>query len=320
MAFSKEIYEKALVIKQEQRKKALKDYDNLVAAAESACPTLQEIKNKLNMCGAQLAITAVSGDSEKLAVLKAECERLTAEQKQLLKGSSYPSAPAFACNRCSDTGYYNGKLCDCVQNSARDICFKELSAKMPIESCRFDNFDLEYYPDDGNGNNNPKTVAKATLDICKTFVDTFPCGRNLLFSGKPGLGKTHLSLSIAAAVIEKGYSVIYSPAQNIIDLVLKERFSYSGSEDIITAINSCDLLILDDLGTEISTSASASVVYNIINSRILENKSTIISTNLDVDDFEKRYDPRVLSRIIGHYTNRRFLGKDIRQRKKKQDK
>lgn len=316
MAFSKEIYEKALVIKQEQRKKALNDYDNLVAAAESTCPKLQEIKNKLNMCGAQLAITAISGDAEKLAVLKAECDRLTAEQEQLLKGSSYPSAPAFACNRCSDTGYYNGKLCDCVQNSARDICFKELSAKMPIESCRFDNFDLKYYPNDGNGNNNPKTVAKATLDICKSFVDTFPCGKNLLFSGKPGLGKTHLSLAIAAAVIEKGYSVIYSPAQNIIDSVLKERFSYSGSEDIITAINSCDLLILDDLGTEISTSAAASVVYNIINSRILENKSTIISTNLDADGIEKRYDPRVLSRLIGHYIKRTFLGEDVRQIKR----
>lgn len=316
MAFSKEIYEKALVIKQEQRKKALKDYDNLVAAAESACPKLQEIKDKLNMCGSQLAITAISGDSEKLASLKAECEKLTAEQEQLLKSSSYPSAPTFICNRCSDTGYYNGKLCDCVQNSARDICFKELSAKMPIESCRFDNFDLEYYADEGNGNNNPKTVAKATLDICKTFVDTFPCGRNLLFSGKPGLGKTHLSLAIAAAVIEKGFSVIYSPAQNIIDSVLKERFSYSGSEDIITAINSCDLLILDDLGTEISTSASASVVYNIINSRILENKSTIISTNLDADGIEQKYDPRVLSRIIGHYTKRTFLGEDVRQKKR----
>ena len=110
--------------------------------------------------------------------------------------------------------------------------------------------------------------------------------------------------------------MIYSPAQNIIDAILKERFSYAGSEDVITAVNACDLLILDDLGTEISTAASVSVVYNLINTRILENKSTIISTNLDPDGIEQRYDPRVLSRLIGHYTKRTFIGDDIRQQQK----
>ena len=147
-------------------------------------------------------------------------------------------------------------------------------------------------------------------------MEDFPCGKNLLFSGQPGLGKTHLSLAIGGALIEKGFSVIYSPAQNIIDAILKERFSYTGSEDVITAVNTCDLLILDDLGTEISTAASVSVVYNLINTRILENKSTIISTNLDPDGIEQRYDPRVLSRLIGHYTKRTFIGDDIRQQQK----
>lgn len=316
MAFSKSVYEKALLEKQEQRKAALKNYDAAIVAAETACPELAKVKTDLNMCGSRLALVTLSGNEDKINSTKAEYDALNCEFEKLVKGVKYPTAPTFNCSACSDTGYSNGKLCDCVKDLAKAICFKELSAKMPIENCRFDNFDLMYYPDGGSGNNNPRTVAKATLDICKNFVDTFPCGNNLFFSGKPGLGKTHLSLAIGGALIEKGYSVIYSPAQNIIDAILKERFSYSDGEDVITAVNECDLLILDDLGTEISTSASASVVYNIINTRILENKSTIISTNLDADGIEKKYDPRVLSRIIGHYTKRTLLGEDVRQIKR----
>ncbi len=315
MAFSKAIYKEALEIKQQQRQKALREYEAAIQTAEEASPALQDIKTKLNMCGARLAMTALSGDPEKLATLKSECDKLTAEQEKLLKTNPYPNAPTFKCNICNDTGYANGHLCECTEKLAKDICFKELSAKMPIENCRFDNFDLSFYPDDGTGKTSPAAVAEKTLSICKNFVNTFPCGKNLLFSGKPGLGKTHLSLAIAGELIDKGYSVIYSPAQNIIDAILKERFSYSDAEDVITAINDCDLLILDDLGTEIATSASASVVYNIINTRILENKSTIISTNLDPDSIEQKYDPRVLSRLIGHYTKRTFFGNDIRQNK-----
>ena len=317
MAFSKAIYEKALQIKQTERLAALRAHEAALQNAEQACPALRDIQNECSRIGAQIALAAVSGDTEKLARLRAESQRLTAEQAKLLQAlPDYPAAPAFACPQCADTGYKNGRLCDCVQRLAKSLCFKELSAKMPIENCRFDTFDLTYYPGRDSEKNSPRAVAAATLQICKSFVQDFPCGKNLLFSGQPGLGKTHLSLAVGGALIEKGYSVIYSPAQNIIDAILKERFSYSGSEDVITAVNSCDLLILDDLGTEISTAASVSVVYNLINTRILENKSTIISTNLDPDGIEQKYDPRVLSRLIGHYTKRTFLGDDIRQIKR----
>lgn len=317
MAFSKATYEKALQIKQAQRQNALRAYEAALQNAEQACPQLREIKAAFNRAGSQIALAAVAGDTKKLAQLRAECERLTAQQTELTKTApACPAAPAYTCPHCEDTGYVSGRLCDCVQNLAKSICFKELSAKMPIDRCRFDTFDLSYYPDDGSGKTSPHAIAATTLQICKNFVEDFPCGKNLLFSGQPGLGKTHLSLAIGGALIEKGFSVIYSPAQNIIDSILKERFSYAGSEDVITAVNACDLLILDDLGTEISTAASVSVVYNLINTRILENKSTIISTNLDPDGIEQRYDPRVLSRLIGHYTKRTFIGDDIRQQQK----
>lgn len=318
MAFSKETYEKALQIKNEQRQRALREYDAALQAAEESCPQLREIKDELNKTGSQIALAAVAGDTEKLAQLKAKCEQLCATQAEIFKTTyAPPSAPVYTCPRCNDTGYVSGRLCDCVQDLAKSIWFEELSAKMPIDRCSFDNFDLSYYPDDGSGKSNPRVVATTTLQICKNFVETFPCGNNLLFSGKPGLGKTHLSLAIGAALIEKGYSVIYSPAQNIIDAILRERFLYTDSGDVITAVAACDLLILDDLGTEVSTTSAVSVVYNLINTRILENKSTIISTNLDPDEIEKRYNARVLSRIIGHYTKRTFKGDDIRQERKK---
>lgn len=314
MAFSKTAYEKAFLVKEEQRKNAERDYYRVTDEILKKEPRLTELKTKINMLGAFAVSVALSGDNARLKAIKSESEALSKEYDDLCRAVKLPLSPDYVCKACNDTGRIGGKVCKCVEKTAQGICFAELSADMPIADCRFDNFDLSLYPDEADGKANPREAAAQTLKICKNFVENFPCGKNLLFFGKPGLGKTHLSLAIAGEILGKGYGVVYSTAQKIVDSVIKERFSYSDSGETVSSIENCDLLIIDDLGTEISTAPSVAVINDVIDTRIMKNKSTVISTNLSPDEIEKRYDARVLSRLIGNYTKRTFLGEDIRQK------
>ncbi len=311
MAIPANYIEKILEQKRNQRAAAFAAQRQAVAQLKDQNPRLQEVENTLLALGSQLAICALSGDNARLAQLQEHSTALTAEKEALL---GTMAQPPFACPVCQDTGYCDNRLCDCVQTAARQLYFESLSQQMPLEDSTFERFSLEYYADtaDASGHS-PKKVAAGTLTVCKNFVADFPCGKNLLFLGNPGLGKTHLSMAIANEVLKKGHTVVYGSAQNIIDGCLKERFSYSGSTAYIDGCLNCDLLILDDLGTELQNTASLSVIYNLINSRLLSGRSTIISTNLTLKEMEARYEPRICSRIVGDYTLRGFIGTDIRQ-------
>ena len=154
------------------------------------------------------------------------------------------------------------------------------------------------------------------FEFAKDYAQNFKKNSdNLLFLGGVGLGKTHLSLSIINVVTEKGFGVIYDSAQNLFNKIEKEHFSYSGSSEIIDAVLSCDLLVIDDLGTEFITPFTVSQFYNIINSRINSGLPTIINSNLDFSEIQEKYTPRVLSRIMGNYKIKKFMGDDIRIKK-----
>ena len=153
----------------------------------------------------------------------------------------------------------------------------------------------------------------AALRCCKEFVSNFPSGGNLLLTGKSGLGKTHLSLAIVNSVLEKDFNVIYGSAQNLINEISRETFDRQGSTEKIDSLTSCDLLVLDDLGTEFSTPLSVSIVYNIINTRLLRGLSTIISTNLNLNEIGQFYNERITSRLVGSYRVCPCFGNDIRQ-------
>mgnify|MGYP002517959556 CR=1 FL=1 len=152
-----------------------------------------------------------------------------------------------------------------------------------------------------------------TPEYAKNFTVN---SKGLLMRGETGLGKTHLSLAIAGEVIKKGYLPVYGPAENLFTTIEKERFSGFGAEsDSYNSMISCDLLVIDDLGAEFMTSFSKSILYNLVNTRILAKKPTIINTNLSMKEIEKFYSPRISSRLIGSYDARKFLGNDIRQQK-----
>ena len=298
-----EIKKQALLEKQQQR-------EMMLAAAYSTNPKLKDIDTKLASLGANLALTALSGDSEKIAKIKQESEMLSLQKNQILKKAEVYDI-IYDCPLCNDTGYVGGKVCECVKKLANSIMLSEFTKEMPLDDCNFENFDLKYY---SNKDDNRRMTA--ILKLCKEYVINFDpqSSPNLLFMGASGLGKTHLTLAIVSGVIEKGYTPIYGPCENLFSLIEKEKFTGENKGSYEAMIN-CDLLVLDDLGAEMSTAFSKAALYNLINTRLLSKKPTIINTNLTIKEIATRYSERVASRLIGNYNANKFLGEDIRQQK-----
>lgn len=239
--------------------------------------------------------------------------------KNILKENGYPEdylEIPYTCKNCSDTGYKGGYVCECRKELLRQLAKEELASVSTSEKCRFDNFDINYYPQpvDSVLGVSPQKRMSDILEYCKCYAEDFDTeSESLYMHGATGLGKTHLSLAIANVVAENGYRVIYDTAQNILTSLEKEKFSYSGSSERENEILDCDLLIIDDLGSEFSTQFTVAAIYNIVNTRINRSKPVIISTNLTESELEAKYTQRITSRIIGNYVSLLFLGKDIRQ-------
>ena len=308
-------YKKAFEYKRQSAKNRELERRVLLASVYNSEPELSVIDNEVQSLGAKLALTALSGDSVALENIRAQIKTLTEKKEKILKKAKIP-VESYECSFCKDTGYVNGKICECIKFSAAKIMAEELSREMPLDECRFENFDLKYYSDktDSDGNN-PRRRMTSILKLCKEYVLTFSTdSKNLLFTGNAGLGKTHLTLAIVSGVIEKGYTPVYGSAENLFTAVENEKFSGEGRGNYETMLN-CDLLVIDDLGAEMATTFTKSVLYNLINTRLLTKKPTIINTNLSMKEIETRYSARISSRLIGHYDANRFLGNDIRQQK-----
>lgn len=314
MGYRSEIYAKALEIKKNKVKERLISYEAKVSALREQNSEFLSLENEMGSIGASLAIAAISGDSQTLEKLKTLCDKASAKKNEILKANKIEK-PEAVCKICNDENYLSGKLCSCVECIAKQLTFEELSASLPINDCSFDNFDLKYYSSEPDENGNiPRKRATALLKLCREFADNFPfVSSSLLFMGAAGLGKTHLSLSIVSAVAEKGYGVVYGSAYNLLSAAEKEHFSYNGDNEKEEALLNCDLLVIDDLGTEFLTSYTSALIYNIINTRILNGKPTIINTNLSFDELENRYTARITSRFLGSYEMKKFIGSDIRQ-------
>lgn len=310
MGYNKEYIRMALDEITEKGEKSRKIYEKQKAEILDKVPRLKEIETQFMQLGSLLGVTALSGNAERLTALQTKFNALVKEQNELkAKVGLLDYIPN--CTECNDTGYIGSNLCKCVLKRAKEISLASLSAKMPIDECRFDNFSLDFYADEN------KTAMKKIFEYVKNYAENIsPKSESLLFFGDTGLGKTHLSLAVATAALERGMGVVYSPVQNIIQKLEKEHFSYNSDTPILDDVLECDLLILDDLGTEFSNSYSQSLIYNIINTRILTGMPTIISTNLQLEELAEKYNNRVASRIIGCYGIKKFCGTDVRQQKR----
>ena len=286
-------------------------------------PHAADIEKQLSstaICAAR-AVLSGSNSAYELSKLRDKISALREELKSILQSVNLPQdylEVRHVCHKCDDEGFVDGIMCTCMKDMLKKVAYERLNKMSPLELSSFENFSLDYYPDmpGETAENSPRKRMELILNFCIRYAQGFKKNSpSLLLSGSTGLGKTHLSLAIARSVIDQGFGVIYDSAQNIVSKIEKEKFSnHNSSEGSERHYIDCDLLIIDDLGTEYVTSFSSSAIYNIINSRIMMNKPTVISTNLSMRELEKNYTQRMVSRIIGNNIRLEFLGADIRQR------
>lgn len=314
MLRNEDLYKIALEEKRVALAKKTALYEQSLEAAYVAEPQLRDMDFRLSALGAKIAITALSGNKAEFEKIQDEMTALNEQRNSILSKFKIEKI-IYDCEKCSDTGYVDGKLCSCIKQRVKEIALNELSKDMPIKDSRFDNFNLEYYKNvELGGTDNPRKRMTDILKLCREYVDDFTphSAPNLLFMGDSGLGKTHLTLAIVSGIINKGYSVIYGSAYNLFSMIENEHFSATKGDSYENMLE-CDLLVIDDLGTEFVTSFTQSVLYGLINSRILSGRPTIINTNLTMADIEKCYRSRISSRLIGNYAAKKFIGADIRQ-------
>ena len=314
MITREEAYKKAIEQKKQAQKEKQRRYNMLLDSAYASNPRLKEIDREHAAVGASLVNAVLSG-GKAIEGLKKHSAALTLEKKLILEKAEVKE-PVPDCPICGDTGYVRGKICDCVKRKASEIMLKELSAEMPFESSRFDNFSLNYYKDEDGKEGNPRRRITAILKVCKEYVIGFDPkkSKNLLFMGSARLGKTHLTLAIVSGLIEKGFLPVYGSAENLFCKIEKEKFA-GENRGTYESMTNCDLLVIDDLGAEMATSFTKSALYNLVNTRLLSGKPTIINTNLTMKEIEARYTARISSRLIGSYDAYKFIGGDIRQQK-----
>jgi DNA replication protein DnaC len=326
LGYPKKVYDKAWE-ELERRRRASED--TLRARREEVrrrIPEIAEIERKMASGAASVARTIIAAPekAEKLTLqLGRESAALQERRAALLLEYGYPDgylAEKYTCDVCRDTGYRGREMCSCMKDLLRREAAAQLCAVSQSERCGFWNFELSLYPDEPVDSSGvvPRARMAEVLEACKRYAAGFSASaESLLLLGRTGLGKTHLSLAIAAAATEAGFGVIYTPVQRIMDTLEAEKFGRDSSpreqySESTRTILACDLLVLDDLGTEFITQFSVSTLYNIINSRLVEGRPTIISTNLELADIEGRYSQRMVSRLVCGYQVLKFHGKDIR--------
>lgn len=325
MPYSNELLVKAKEKLAERRLSALRAADYKREQLYLQEPRLREIDRELSQIGIDTAKTVLKGSDPALSMeeLAARSLRLQNEYDEILgRIGLQPSVtePVFACEKCSDTGYIEQDnctvVCDCLKKLMSDLACERLNAASPLQLCTFDSFRLDYYSDQPDASGAvPFNRMSKIFNYCRDYADNFSLSsRSIVMRGATGLGKTHLSLAIANEVIRKGMSVVYVSAPDILSKLEREHFSYRyrDEEDTFDSLLKCDLLIIDDLGTEFVTPFTVSAVYNLFNSRILSGKPMIMNTNLTVNELLSTYSQRFVSRMMGSCDKLEFIGEDIR--------
>ncbi|MDD3192237.1 MAG: ATP-binding protein [Oscillospiraceae bacterium] len=322
MAYSKELFEYGRSVLNRRRQQASQSLTERKQELYSSIPRLAQIENELLLTGYGAIRAAMSGGQglQQLKSIKEKNLSLQQERRGILQSVGLPEdylTEPFSCSICRDTGYKDGKRCQCYEKILREEAFRRLNSQTPLSLCDFSNFDLSYYPVSAEAGPSPKEQMANILQYCRHYAQTFSfASPNLLMSGRTGLGKTHLSLSIAKSVIENGFGVIYGSAPDFLSQIERERFSRTENDlQTLELMLACDLLILDDLGAEFSTTFTCATIYQLMNSRLNKQLPTIISTNLTSQELLKLYGERVSSRLIGSYVPLFFAGQDIRQKK-----
>lgn len=320
MAYSSEVVRRARQRLESAKADKASVYRERLQAVYSCLPRVREIDMELRksmVLATQAIFSREAGAEDAMEAVKKANLALQNERKALIEaefGPDYLDESAI-CPNCGGMGYIGSQMCHCLQ----ELCRQEQKKELTLLSCgegSFEDFKLEYYPDRpiSGGTVTLRAIMHKTLSDCRAYAKSFGSHQeNLLFSGDTGLGKTFLSACIARDVADRGYSVVYESAVHLFDKLEKAKFSgdLEAAKDA-QKYTACDLLIVDDLGTEMSNQFVTTALYTLINDRLLSGKPTIISTNMTSEEMAKRYSPQVVSRLRGSYRRVTFVGDDIR--------
>ncbi len=285
-------------------------------------PQIRQIEDEISSQAVRCARKLLDGDTNAKEELKQHIEDLREQKEVLLSAFGFPAdymEMHYACPECQDTGYVDGRKCRCFKKEEIRLLYSQSNIEEVLLRENFDSFSYEYYDDRVVIPEIQMTVADYMRQVhtwCKEYVENFEKkGGNLIFTGSTGVGKTFLTNCIAKALIDQYQSVIYLSSNDLFDVFSKNKFHYDTEEemkDMYQYILDCDLLIIDDLGTELNNTFVSSQLFYCINERLLRKKSTIISTNLSMTMLRDTYSDRISSRIISQYSIIPLYGDDIR--------
>ena len=306
----------------------LKNHDLQNARYEEVCTKVPEFKSldeSISILSVQYGKKLLNGDSTALSSLKEELEILRSSKKHLLVSAGFPSDyldPVYDCPDCRDTGYIGNQKCHCFKKAIIQLLYDQSNIKEFPTEASFEHFRLDFYPSslyDKTTGRSARAMMEDTLRICHRFIDTFGKEfQNLFFYGSVGVGKTYLSTCIAREIMEREYSVVYFSAPQLFNILAQNKFEKDNTDarNMADYIYNCDLLIIDDLGSEYTNAFSSAQFFTCLNERLIHRRSTIISTNLSLESIADLYTERAFSRITSNYDLLKIIGDDIRIRKK----
>ena len=327
MAYEAAVLRRAAQRLEAQRKQREEALDDRRREIYQRLPRVAEIDRELRATILDIIRTSLKNGSDPVPpinVIRDKNLTLQAERAQLLMSHGYPEDALDVrpgCAKCGDTGWRGAVMCDCLKLLCAQEQIKELSRLLDLGEQSFDAFRLDYYSTQPNPERglSPRENMEMVYEICLNYAQKF--GKfyfnNLFLNGPPGLGKTFLSACIARTVSENGFSVVYDTAVHIFSQFEAQKFSRDledtrEARDETRRYLSCDLLILDDLGSEMTTPFVQSALYTLLNARLAAEKKTVISSNLSIDDVRRRYAAQIASRLEGEYRGLPFFGEDIR--------
>ena len=281
-------------------------------------PGYRELEEQIASVSVSQGKKYLSGDEGAMEELKVLLAEISTRKKQLLSEAGLPENylnPVYTCPDCQDTGYIDGQKCHCFKQAMITLLYEQSNIQEILQNDNFRSLSYEYYEGED------LSRFKNAVMTCQNFIKNFNSDyHNLFFYGTVGTGKTFLSNCVAKELIESGHSVIYFSAAGLFDLLSRYSFDFKNKEDErdrYADLYQCDLLIVDDLGTELTNQFVASRLFSLLNERHMGKKATVISTNLSLEELRNRYSDRIFSRITSHYKLCKLTGPDIRMYKKR---
>ncbi|MBP3338795.1 MAG: ATP-binding protein [Lachnospiraceae bacterium] len=322
MSLTTEKYNEIMREYEQKRIDAKNRLDERTEKLFATYPKLKSISEEISSFSLKSAKTLLLNDDISLSSIKEQLATLIKEKEQMLLELGYDKnylSMDYECKHCKDTGFVDGEKCSCLKQKIIDALYNQSNIKEQLQKENFNHFKVEYYSEN-HFDNATETSARQNiteiLEISKDFVKNFDSSfENLFIFGETGVGKTFLTNCIAKELIDTAHSVVYMSSIKLFDLLAKEAFNKQQDNDYSFKSNdllNCDLLVIDDLGTEMINSFTTSSFFNLINERFLNRKSVIISSNLSLGQLRDMYSERVFSRIASNYKLMKIFGKDLR--------